>query len=519
MVTNFQNLIQFRKILFQMILKRRSAVINLIDALSVDGRTAKSVVQLSNSKFFERNYCSATRAITEGLAEMNWVQTLCNSTALPEKSEKYHRFVLDCTSTSRGYSDKLSDRSSVYSPNPTPGNKPITIGHNYSVVAKLATGNSKTRKNWIHPLSTQRVKSDENSIEKGMSQLEAVIQELGIVEEKVLSIGDSSYGNKQCLAHLQEKPNQVHLFRVRNNRCVWETIQPDPSQKKKRGGQKHYGRKMSLDKPETYFKTNQTSTFSFINRKGKEIFVEAKEWKNLVFRGKQKFSGYNYPFSLLQYRLRDSEGKLLYSRPLWLAVVGDWREEISVEEYFSHYQDRYDIEHFFRFGKNNLLLDQYQSPETTHEESWWNLVCLAYQQLSLAKEEASSCPNEWEKNLPAWKNHPQGLLSPSQTQRSFAKVLEQIGTPATPCIKRGLSQGRQQGEIQVKRESQAIQWKNKKKLTATKTRKKNSLHRLEKEVFDSNYEMNQESLLEMISITISKSKFTLQEIGKALLEK
>ena len=52
----------------------------------------------------------------------------------------------------------------------------------------------------------------------------------------------------------------------------------------------------------------------------------------------------------------------------------DTSQEISVEEYFTHYQDRYDIEHFFRFGKNNLLMDQYQTPETKHEEAWWKPV-------------------------------------------------------------------------------------------------------------------------------------------------
>lgn len=35
------------------------------------------------------------------------------------------------------------------------------------------------------------------------------------------------------------------------------------------------------------------------------------------------------------------------------------RDDLSAEEVYDYYVDRYDIEHYFRFGKEKLLIDQY----------------------------------------------------------------------------------------------------------------------------------------------------------------
>jgi len=89
--------------------------------------------------------------------------------------------------------------------------------------------------------------------------------------------------------------------------------------------------------------------------------------------------------------------------------------------------DRYDIEHYFRFGKQRLLMDAFQSHETDHEERWWQLCTLAYVQLFLCKEFAQAMPEPWEHYLPQFKHH--ALLKLTSTpfvQRSFAKVLQPL---------------------------------------------------------------------------------------------
>lgn len=50
------------------------------------------------------------------------------------QKRSFHLFVIDVTSQPRQFSPTLQDRGFVYQPNAIRGNKPVTIGHQYSVV-------------------------------------------------------------------------------------------------------------------------------------------------------------------------------------------------------------------------------------------------------------------------------------------------------------------------------------------------------------------------------------------------
>ena len=120
---------------------------------------------------------------------------------------------------------------------------------------------------------------------------------------------------------------------------------------------------------------------------------------------------------------------------MWIAVLGERRHEISLMDAHENYRSRYDTEHLFRFQKNKLLMNTYQTADVEHEERWWQLCLLAYLQLYLAKDIAPILPQPWERYLPEYKN-----------------VAERrIGTPAAPCVARGKPCGRVLGEEQVKR--------------------------------------------------------------------
>ena len=107
-----------------------------------------------------------------------------------------------------------------------------------------------------------------------------------------------------------------------------------------------------------------------------------------------------------------------------------------------------DIEHFFRFGKNNLLMDKSQTPDVGHEEAWWQLTIIAYTQLYLARDLANNVPAPWEKYLPAIKSENK---SPTQVQKDFERIIRTLGTPAKPLKTLKKSYGRQKGETQVPR--------------------------------------------------------------------
>jgi hypothetical protein len=99
--------------------------------------------------------------------------------------------------------------------------------------------------------------------------------------------------------------------------------------------------------------------------------------------GKQKphpIPMHEYPFTLIQVCLYNDEGEMAFRRPLWLIIVGELRHKLGLLDSYPADRQRFDIEHFFRFGKQKLLLDKIQSPESVYEETWWQLCQLAYLQ-------------------------------------------------------------------------------------------------------------------------------------------
>jgi hypothetical protein len=156
---------------------------------------------------------------------------------------------------------------------------------------------------------------------------------------------------------------------------------------------------------------------------------------------------------------------MLFKRPMWLASMGKHRDKISLIDYYHNYSARYDIEHLFRFGKQKLLLNSYQTPDVEHEENWWRLSFLAYVQLYLGRELAPLLPEAWECYLPEYKNPETGgrvVTTASQTQRGFDRILEQVGTPAESCVARGNPRGRIQGENASKRDRHPVIFKHSK---------------------------------------------------------
>ena len=108
-MSTVEELIEFRQSLYALFPKRQAAIMNLLDALTSEGRQCRSVIQLSQSPYFKRQYSSITDAIADGLPAVNWqeIQQLVYSSAETVKPDKPHLFVGDCTGNLRQFSKKL----------------------------------------------------------------------------------------------------------------------------------------------------------------------------------------------------------------------------------------------------------------------------------------------------------------------------------------------------------------------------------------------------------------------------
>ncbi len=123
---------------------------------------ASSVVELSLSPLFRRDYNSLYKGIQEFLPpqtddkyseQINSLLDAVSFTIPTSKSRPFNLLGIDTTPYPRPYSATLADKTFIHYPNPIKGNKPISIGHTYSVVSALPdrseTGNVHNRNSLI----------------------------------------------------------------------------------------------------------------------------------------------------------------------------------------------------------------------------------------------------------------------------------------------------------------------------------------------------------------------------------
>ena len=454
-----EKLIDFRNKLYSLFPKRKDAIFELLDANSASDKSVNSVVQLSLSPFFTRQYPSITDAISDGLKDAPWddIQTLLWQSTHATDNVDCHRFIIDSTPQDRLHAKTLSDRSIVHKANPAPGNKPICAGHEYSTVVYLPQGDSEERKRWVVPLSTQRVPSEEKGHDVGIHQLSTMLQKLGLEGSFTLSIADSAYTTETCRQQLSELNEHVHIARLRNNRKVFALLQ---NQLNKKGRKKIYGKKMMLNNPASFLPHDEDIIIPHTSKKGSKLSLVIKSWNTVVFRGSRHFKSHEHPFRIVQIIVLNEHQKPVFKKPLWLAIFGDKRLVLSAHECFTHYCDRYDIEHYFRFGKQRLRMDSFQTCDTEHEENWWKLCALSYNQLYLSKELCQATPESWERYLPEFKTQESlKTVSAPFTQRGFPMLLRTIGTPAKRPTQRGNPLGRKLGERPDKRVEKPVNFK------------------------------------------------------------
>lgn len=455
-VSKFQS---FRNHLFRLFFYRAGATMDLIDTVAAEG-PADSVVKLSLSSLFRRKYSSLTDVLnsmfrvnlkrppreTERAASTRQItQLLAQECAPGPAAVKSCTFVIDCTADPRIYADKVKDRTIVHAPNRVPHQKPITVGHEYSVLAYLPSDEEDQALHWLVPLSVKRVQSYQTGPEVGLEQLEEILHKTVFKDYLCISLGDAAYSTSAWAVKVYEWENSIHISRMRSNRKVYRLA---PEGKTRRGRPLQYGQEILLSDPIEPDVEEITTT---VIRRDHRYQVLLQRWKNVVMKGTAKNKTHQTPFDLVRITVTDKKGKAVYKRPLWLGIMGERRKEVTSKQAYQSYGRRYDIEHYFRFGKQKLGLVDHQTSETTHEENWHWVCLLAYNMLYQARHLTQAVRYPWEKRTI-------NVLTqrPTQVRRDYERIIREIGTPAPVPKPRGKSPGRQKGEKVRERPDQPL---------------------------------------------------------------
>lgn len=459
-----EQLTQFREQLYQILYlyNRADVIFDTIDALCGAVRE-QSVAELTlHPAFRGRHYTALYQGVANFPLQREDILPLLLAFEPRPRQRPFRLYSVDVKPVPRPYAHCLRDRHFVHQSTPVPGQKPVTVGHAYSLLAYLPEKENPHAPPWAPPYDAERVPTTTSYVEVARQQCQALIHHHTDAPENLLFLGDNGFARRAFIYPLVAEEGTNVVVRLRNNQVVYGP--PPPRQKGQRGRPRRYGARFALHDPTTWPDPDGEKAWNETLASGLQVRIHLKVWYHMRLRGRRNYPMYRCPFTLIRITLTTPDGHPLFRRPLWLAFFGPKRQDWAPKRIYEAYRQRFDQEHMHRFLTQHLLATAYETPDTAHEEHWWRIVSLAYDQLWLARPLAQARWHPWEKHLAKKQaSSPVRPLSPTHVQPDFQRILTQMGSPARRLKPRGKPRGRAPGRRLERRLRHNIVRKNRKK--------------------------------------------------------
>jgi hypothetical protein len=407
---------QFRQKLYQILPKRADATLDFIDALTGAGHVA-SPVALSEEAPFRRKFGSIYDVLSQGRLEPEALHELL-AEAQPAEAEQiagYEVYGLDTTPDERPEAATLADRGLLKAQK----NEPVRVGQKFSWLVRLV----KPGSSWVAPWDVRRVKTASNDNQTAAAQVQELDQQN--CRPKVV-VADSLYANQVFLAVFLVVKNIIALVRLRQNLTLYE--RPVPKPVGSRGAPCKHGPAFKMARPGR--PPDRTTSLQL----GLQS-IRLSAWHGLHLKKLPALVGL-----ALQVEFLKADGTRRYQRPMWLFWTGP--ETVALEAVCRMYLWRFAIEHAFRFMKQHLGLNDHCLTDNDSIQRWMWLCALAYFQLLLMAQDVDDlCPAWYPRKVAG----PARYLTPGQVQRSAARFLLMLGSPALPPRPAGKGPGRAKG--------------------------------------------------------------------------
>jgi hypothetical protein len=404
---------QFRNAVYQSIVKRPDAMLDLLDALTVAGHVV-SPVALSEEKPFRRKFSSIFDGLLEGEFDFDRLLESLH-TCQPANCEcigGYEVYALDTTPIARPEAETLAERGLLKA-------RPegvVRYGHKYSWLARLVHPGTS----WVAPVDVRRVAIHLTDNQVAVTQVSE--EDLRNPRPKVV-VADSLYGSHRFLSVFMRVKHTQGLVRLRGTQVFYEHPRPHPTGQP--GAPAKHGAKLVLANPARA--ADRHETFQYGQQK-----VVLQAWHGLHLKKLPDLSGV-----VIKAEFFRSDGSPCYQRPLWLFWTGP--ETLALPDLCRMYRWRFAIEHSFRFMKQHLGLNANHSTQPVSIDHWVWLCALAFWQLLLMREEVEACAPAW---YPQAAKRPACNRSPGQVQRLAPGFLVRCGTPAQSPRPAGKGKGR-----------------------------------------------------------------------------
>ena len=308
---------EFREAVYQKVVWRPAAILDLVDALTIAGHVS-SPVALSESPLFRRKFSSVYDALVHGELDDD-LKTLFSDSqdADWETIGGYEIHAIDATPNERMAAETLADRGALKAQQ----KEPVRYGHKYSWLVRLVQSGTS----WVAPEDIERIGTDTTDTKVAAQQ----VKDLAVRNQRAKVItADSRYRDKHFLGAFASLENTFALVRLQNNQNLSQ--EPIPKPKGSRGAPRKHG----ADFPLTAIEREPDTIEEFFLGKQK---VRVRLWHKLHFKRLANVQGSVVCIEFLQ-----EDGTPRYKRPLWLFWTGP--EDVTPQDLCRMYLWRFAIE-------------------------------------------------------------------------------------------------------------------------------------------------------------------------------
>lgn len=299
-------------------------------------------------------------------------------------------------------------------------------------------------RSWVNVVDAEPIAPGETEVAVAVRQIRRTVAGLIAsgrydpdVDGPILIVCDSGYQGPLMAHHLADLPVRV-IVRCRKDRVWYKRATPRSG----RGRPATHGRRFACADPRTWGQA-QAETTCDSTRYGRLRAVAFASLHQMLTRDARGWAGHPGALPIIEgSAIRIEVDRLPNgSKPeaVWLWAAGEAVEECGIASIVFAWLRRFDIEHWFRFLKQDL---SWTAPRIRHHHAaakWTAIVICSYTQLRLARAEATDLRHRWERR------YDEEVLPPRRVRRGFPQIRSMLTNPARNAKTTTAGTGRRPG--------------------------------------------------------------------------
>jgi DDE superfamily endonuclease len=419
----------FRGELYLSLGMRRDALFEACDALACGPERVHMLAELCLEPECRRGHGALYGALNCGEVRIGRLRRALSLLPLPAWDDGRIRLAADVSNWLRPDAETSPGRLFCHCYARGKGNAQMIPGWPYSWVAALEPG----RTSWTLPLDAVRLGPADDATEVTAAQLRDVVTRIIAAgqwkpgDPDVIAVLDSGYDLTRLACLLADLPVDV-TGRLRSDRVMYCPAPAFPARPASTGGRRpRHGHKLDFSDPATW-PAPAAATRTQTSRYGT---AQAEAWgrmhQRLEHRGAWEDHEGELPViegTLIRLQVDHLPGQRA-ADPVWLwssraAATGE-----DADRAWQAFLRRFDIEHMFRFLKQQLGWTRPKLRDPAAADRWTWLVIAAYAQLHLARPVAADIRLPWQQPCPP------GRLTPARVRRGYRRIRQTLPVPAS----------------------------------------------------------------------------------------